>query len=97
MKIIPTPGALTDNSGSIATQDVAQTVAAQNVSRKYLLFQNISDTAMWINFTTTAVADQPSIKVAAGSMLEWKDSFCPSGLLSVICGTSGKKFTCKQA
>jgi len=93
----PTSSALTDRSGTITSGGSAQTIAAANASRKYLLFQNNSDIDMWINFGVTAVANQPSIKIVAGGYYENPAHFCPSGLVSVIGATTGKTFTCKEA
>lgn len=95
-------GALTDKSGSITLGGTAQTIAAANQNRRYFLIQNISDTALWVNFGTTAVADQPSIKLgpdsgSGGGTLVFEGNFCPNGLVSLIGATTGKKFVCKEA
>jgi len=92
----PFSGALTDRSGTITTGGAAQTVVARRSGRKFFLFQNISDTDMWINFGTTAVADSPSIKIVAGGAYEFPSHFCSTQSVSVICATTGKKFTCKE-
>lgn len=94
---VTTPGALTDRSGAITTGGTAQQVAASNATRKYFFFQNNSDTDMWINFGVTAVATQPSIKIAAGGNYENPSHFCQNALVSVICATTGKTFTSKEA
>lgn len=95
-------GALNDYSGSITAGATAQQLIAANSARRYLIIQNISDTAMWVNFGTTAVGDQPSIKLPAdsgsgGGSLVFEGSFVPSGLVSLMCATTGKKFVCKEA
>lgn len=94
--LVPTQGTLTDRSGTITTGGTAQSVAASLTTRKYFLFQNHSDTVMWINFGATAVADQPSIKVDAGAGFTFEGSFCSNQSVSVICATTGKKFTAKE-
>lgn len=94
---VPTQGNLTDRSGTITTGGTAQEVAAALATRKYFFFQNHSDTVMWINFGTTAVADQPSIQVPVGSTFTMQDSFVSTQSISVICATTGKKFTAKEA
>jgi hypothetical protein len=93
----PTAGALTDRSGTIAAGGTAQQVAAANATRKYLFFQNNSDTDMWINFGVVAVANQPSILVKAGANYENPAHFCQNALISVMCATTGKTFTAKEA
>jgi hypothetical protein len=94
----PSQGTLTDRSGTIATGDTAQTLMAANSARKYLLIQNISDTAMWVNFTTTAVKDSPSflLEPSGGSIVQ-EGSFVSTEAVSIICATTGKKFTAKEA
>lgn len=89
---------LTDRSGSVATGGTAQQVAAANPGRRYLLIQNVSDTAMWVNFGAVAVATQPSFLIAAsGGSLVFEGSFVPTGLVSVFGATTGKAYTIKEA
>lgn len=90
----PIVGELTDRSDTIDTGGAAQQVAAANASRRYLLFQNHSDTDMWINFGADAVASQPSIKIAAG--VAYTPTFVDTRAISVICATMGKAYTCKE-
>ena len=94
---VPTQGNFTDRSGSITTGGTAQEVAAVLTTRKYFLFQNHSDTVMWLNFGVTAVADQPSIQIPVGGSFTMDGSFCSTQSVSVICATTGKKFTAKEA
>lgn len=94
----PSQGTLTDRSGTITAGDTAQTLAAANATRKYLLIQNVSDTAMWINFTTTAVKDSPSLLLEPnGGSLVMESGFVSTELVSIICATTGKKFSAKEA
>lgn len=94
----PATGALTDRSGTITTGGTAQQAMAANATRKYLLIQNSSDTAMWFNFTTTAVADSPSFYLSpnGGSFVQ-EGSFVSTEAISIICATTGKKWTAKEA
>lgn len=88
---------LTDRSGTITAGDTAQQVMAANTGRRYLLIQNISDTAMWFNFTTTAVKDSPSYLLAAnGGVFAMDGSLVTKEAISIICVTTGKKFTAKE-
>jgi hypothetical protein len=92
----PVIGALTDRSGAITAGGTSQQVAAAKTNRAYLLFQNISDTAMWLNFGAAATADNNSIFLnSQGSML-FSGSFIPSDSVNVLCATTGKKFVCKE-
>lgn len=90
-------GTLTNRSGTITAGGTAQQVMAANSSRKYLLFQNVSDTAMWIDFGATAVADSPSVLVpASGGAVVQEGTFVSTQSVSVFCATTGKKFTAKE-
>lgn len=91
----PQAGTWTDRSGTIATGGSSQQAAEANASRRYLLFQNHSDTDMWINFGDAAVVNQPSIKIAAG--VAYTPQFVSTQAIHVICATTGKAFTCKEA
>lgn len=84
-------------SGSITTGGAAQTVVGANDSRIYLLFQNISDSTMWLDFGVDAKADQPSIKLVADAVLVFEGKYCPRDAVSVFCATTGKKYVCRQA
>lgn len=86
----------TDGSGTIASPATSQQVFAQNASRKYLFILNLSDTDMWINFGTDAVADQPSIKLVANGGF-FAPRVVSDQALNIICASAGKKFVAKQA
>lgn len=90
-------GTVTDGAtNAITTGGAAQTVLTANSARQFFFFQNISDEDMWINFGTAATQDTPSIKIEPGSSYEAPSHFVPSGLVSVISATTGKKFVCKE-
>lgn len=86
----------TDGSGTITNPAASQQVFAANASRKYLFILNLSDTDMWINFGTAAVASQPSIKLVANGGF-----FAPRVVsdesVNIICASAGKAFVAKQA
>lgn len=88
---------LKDKSGTVAVASTAQTVAPANASRDYFFFQNLDASAdMWLNFGTSATADTPSIRLGPGDSITF-DTAVPVDLVSLICGTSGAKFTSKEA
>ncbi len=89
-------GTLTNRSGSITTGGTAQQLMAANSSRKYLFVQNISSGDLWINFTTTAVQDQPSLKLASGASFFMEGTFVSTELISIIGATTGQKFVAKE-
>lgn len=87
----------TDRSGTITAGGTAQTAAAANPARRYIVLQNVSDTLLWYNFGVTAVANQPSFSLAAAARVEWAGPLVPTALLSVLGATTGKAFVCKEA
>lgn len=92
---VPGGASYTDGSGVITLGGTAQQVFAANTSRRYLFLLNPSDTAMYVNFGTTAVAGQPSIILPPGGYFE---PLVPSAQsVSIICATTGKTFAAKQA
>lgn len=95
--VVPTQGALTDYSGTIASGGTAQTAVAANASRRYLLVQNVSLTEdLWLNFGVAAVASQPSILLRPGSSFESSPAFVSTQLVSVIAATTGHAFVVKE-
>lgn len=86
----------TDGSGSIVAGATSQQVFAANSARRYFFFLNLSDTDMWINFGSAAVADQPSIKIPANGGF-FEPLVSSDEAVHVICATLGKKFVAKQA
>ena len=95
--LTPVHQPLINRSGSITTGGTAQEVySKQDAPKYYLLFQNISDEDMTIDFNTDAVADQ-GILVPAGLAWEPPAGVIFDGKLSVLSATTGKKFICKTA
>lgn len=92
----PASGAITDRSGTITSGGAAQTAVAANSSRKYLFIMNTSDTDMWFNFTTAAVANQPSVKLIPGASFVMEGNYISTEAISVIGATTGKAFTIKE-
>jgi hypothetical protein len=94
----PSTGVLIDRSATLNI-DLFVTVALENPSRTYFLFQNISDATMWLNIGGVATADNDSIYVAPQGSVIFNGSFVPSGIVNVICpAASGgdKKFVAKE-
>ncbi len=91
-------GSWTDNSGTIAAGDAAQTLLAANKKRRGWMVQNLHATeALYINFTIDAVEDQPSVRVDPG--IAYSESI-PNAMttekISIIAHTTGHKFVCKE-
>lgn len=89
-------GTLTNRSGT-ATSTTAQVMAA-NSTRKYIFFQNPNTSGnFWINFTTTAVAASPSIKLAPGDVFVMEGNFVSTEAINIIReGGSDLAYTAKE-
>lgn len=93
----PAQGTLTDRSGTVTTGGTAQTLAGANSSRKYLLIVNDSASeTLWFNFTTTAVASQPSIPIQPNGSFVMEASYVSTEAVSVIAATTGHAFSAKE-
>lgn len=81
-------------SGTITLGATAQTIQAAGNIRNGFAFQNVSDADMWVGINVgAAVADSPCILIPAGALYETAPGERVEGLISVICATTGKKFT----
>lgn len=88
------PVSLADHSSVIEKEDVSQLVMEANANRKYLFIQNASTKDLWINFSETAVRDQPSIKLMAGGTFVM-ENFVSTESINVI-GNKGQGFVAKE-
>lgn len=92
----PSNGIVIDRSGAILAGGVSFEVMPANESRTYLVFQNISDTIMHINFGAAATVDSNSIRVGAGGSVTFNGGWVPSQAVNVICSSSGKSWVAKE-
>ena len=93
----PSKGTLTDGSGTTsATPNTSTQIFASNSTRKYLLIQNVGTATIWINFTTSANANQPSIQLLVGGSLVMESSFVSQEAVNVLSGSASVAFTAKQ-
>lgn len=91
------PGfAFFDISGTILVGGVSQQIAAVNEGRMYLLIQNLSSDNLWVNFGIPAVQNQPSIRLSAGSSIEFNRNVVPTSSINIVGPTAGQAFTAKQ-
>lgn len=95
--LTPSKTKLIDRSGSITAGGTAQDVYDHRDGPKhYFLFQNRSDTVMYIDFGIDATSTT-GIEIAAGGAWEPPAGIIFTGRLSVLCATTGKTFVCKTA
>ena len=90
-------GAWEDKSGTITSGGAAQTAVAENLARSYLFIQNVSAADLWFNVGVTAVATQPSIRLASGASIAYDAGFVPRQLVSIIGATTAQAFVIKEA
>ena len=97
VSITPLTGTLTDGSGTITSGGTSQQIFASNGTRKYLLIVNNSTAVEWINFTTAAVAAQPSIQIAPnGGSYFMSAGAVSTEAVNIIGATTAQSFTAKQ-
>lgn len=90
-------GALTNQGGTIATGAAAQTLMAANAARRYLFIQNLHATEeLWFDFTATAVASEPSIRLGPWETYEMAAGFVSTEALSVIAATTAHPYAAKE-
>jgi hypothetical protein len=76
----------------------AQDALAANPDRRYLFVMNPTDESevLYVNIGDDAAADTTSWPLAAGGSLVFEGSFVPKGNVSVLAGTTGHAFICKE-
>lgn len=87
-------------AGTISLASSSQSPLSENINRKYLLIQNISDTDMWINFGGAATEGAGSIKLAPSGHYELGSTaggYMNTESVHIICSQAGKSFTIKEA
>ena len=98
VKTKPSSGNVLDHSTETAVTTAAlgaQSVMPANESRTYLVFQNISDTLMRINFGEVAT-EANGIQVQPGGSVTFNSAWVPSQELFVRCSSTGKEFVAKE-
>jgi len=86
-----------DKSGSITSGGAAQALMAANANRKGWQLQNNSSGDIWFNEVgDTAVASQPSFKLAPGDSYESPVGATSTAAISIIGATTGQAFTARE-
>lgn len=90
-------GTLNNASGTVVIGGTSVNPLPHNADRNYLLIQNQHATAdLWVDFGQAAVTSQPSVRIPAGAVLVFEDSFIPTDGIWLNSGTSGHPFTCRE-
>lgn len=86
------------DANGFAPTEVAATLTnttvsvAANPNRKGVIVSNPSDTVMTLRIGGTADANT-GIAVPAGTAIAFRDSYVPTGLLSLFCAGTAKAYT----
>lgn len=96
--LTPSSGPLTDRSGALAAGGVSETLAPALPGRKYLLVVNLdTDEDLWIDFTSDAVTEQPSIRIPGGGAFVMEGSYVSPEEVNVIATTISHEWSAKEA
>lgn len=88
-------GTTTPGTGSPAS--TTSTVAAvENLLRKYLFIQNVSNGELWIDFTIDAVTDAPSIRLSPGDVFLMESNFITTEVVNIIRKAGSGDYTLKE-
>lgn len=88
------PVEFTDNSGS--TTGSSQLLFASKENRAGFIFQNLSDTTMYLNFGSPASASSGSIRILPGGNIEQDADEVTNQSIYLYCASSGKEYTAKE-
>lgn len=81
------------SANGTTTATTSTQVVAGNIGRRALIFQNQSDTDMFIKFGAAASASGDSLKILAGGNLIL-DEIVDTRVLNVYCASSSKVWVC---
>lgn len=82
---------VSNHSGSIATGGTAQVIMAANTDRKWLFFQNISNTDMYLGLGYIPTTSNGILVQKDGGSLKL-ESFVVTDAIYVICASASKAF-----
>lgn len=85
-----------DRSGTVTTGGTAQVLMTANPARRGFWIQNLSAGDLWISDLGTAVAQQPSMRLAAGFIYESPATGCSSSAISIRGETTAQAFSARE-
>lgn len=95
----PSTGTVIDRSGNTQFSSLVtsgqQAVMNANTARTYLVFQNVSDTLMRINFGAAAT-EANGIQVQPGGSVTFNAAWIPSQSVFLRCISDAKPFVAKE-
>lgn len=90
-------GALTDVSGTIAAGGTSQVLQAAQITRKYIMIQNLSSGNLYLNFTSAATTGEGSYELLPNGVFTMEGNFVSNEAINIIGATTGQAFTAKVA
>lgn len=89
-------GPLNPKHGTAGT--AAVTVLDKADGRSYVIFQNVSDTDMWLALGDgeEAVVGLGILVPSNGGFIEFSTQFVVTNRIRVVCGTNAKAFSCYE-
>jgi hypothetical protein len=84
-----------NQSGAITTGNTAQLVMPANTDRRWLFFQNLSDTAMYLGIGYAPTTTNGMLIAASGGNIRF-EVFVPTDAIYVLCASSTKAFSCLE-
>jgi hypothetical protein len=94
-RIVGTIGQAASFGGEIVAAGVSQEVVGENLDRKYLLVQNVSDKDMYVGIGVNPVVEGGLLLPKNGGSLVC-DLFIPTQAINIYCDTDGKSFVCLE-
>jgi len=76
-------------SASVQVSTESRLITAASKTRRYLLIQNTGAVTVWLGFGVAAsTSGQNSIKLPAGSQVDFSNGIAPNGDINAVCSSS---------
>lgn len=85
-----------DYSGDTGASNQSSEVIGENDKRTVIIFQNVSNSVIYLNFGDQATVNSNSIKLSSGDMITFSGESVPENSLNVISTSENCKYICKE-
>jgi hypothetical protein len=86
---------LHNHSSTITTGNTAQLITAASTKRKWLFFQNLSDTDMYLGIGYIPTTSNGMFIAKSGGNIRF-EVYVPTDAIRVLCASSSKAFVCLE-
>lgn len=86
---------LHNHSSTITTGNTAQLITAASTKRKWLFFQNLSDTDMYLGIGYVPTTSNGMFITKSGGNIRF-EVYVPTDAIHVLCASSSKAFVCLE-